>query len=240
MIQTGDIGRAVSRLCNAMRLYAEQCIRFKALFSVDKEEAIDNLDRAFDAKLEHFHSLYDCLKANGVLNLFTHGDSAAIILVRNARHHDKEGLFQSWNSLMIKHSGLRRMQGASFLLVGYSLTGNDGQLSEYYVRRSDFEHLLKSSSPFVRKPEGIRTRLRQDLAFDLIDQHAQKQRFPQEQVFVNLVPIFMSAISRVFAHLRTQGFSPSGYDDRVYFEHFGPEPLVDLRSPVFKVIKALT
>ena len=172
-----------------MRLYGEQAIRSNALASVDLEEAVDSLDRAFDAKLEHFHSLYDCLKTNGT-NLFGHGASATVILVRNARHHDRTGLFQSWNALMLKQGGLLRMQGASFLLVGYRLAGEEGGVSEYYVRRSDFEHLLRKPSRFIPKPEDLRMLLRQDLAFDVVDQYGHKHRFPQEQVFVNLVERF--------------------------------------------------
>ncbi len=62
---------------------------FGRLFKVDREEAIDNLDRAFEAKLEAFHSLYDVSKA--IFPYFEHGESAALIALRNAIHHRDHG-----------------------------------------------------------------------------------------------------------------------------------------------------
>lgn len=50
---------AVDKLSNTMRMYGEAKFKFEQLILVDKEEAINNLDRAFEAKLEAFHSLYD-------------------------------------------------------------------------------------------------------------------------------------------------------------------------------------
>lgn len=43
---------AVSTLANTMRLYVEAHLRFADLFKIDPEEAIDNIDRAFETKLE--------------------------------------------------------------------------------------------------------------------------------------------------------------------------------------------
>ncbi|MFL9764903.1 hypothetical protein [Vibrio cyclitrophicus] len=54
--------QALSKLANAMRIYGEAHMNFNRLKLVDAEEAIDNLDRALEAKLEAFHSLYDVTK----------------------------------------------------------------------------------------------------------------------------------------------------------------------------------
>lgn len=60
-------------------------MRFGSLFDIDREEAVNNLDRGFEAKLNAFHSLYDVSKS-----LFPYadfGDTALLIAVRNALHH---------------------------------------------------------------------------------------------------------------------------------------------------------
>ena len=56
-----------------MRMYVETHTRFGELFEVDPEEAIDNLDRTFEMKLEAFHTLYDVSK--GLFPYFRHGDT---------------------------------------------------------------------------------------------------------------------------------------------------------------------
>ena len=56
------IENAVSKLANSMRIYVEAQMRFGELFKIDAEEAIDNVDRGFEMKLEAFHTLYDVSK----------------------------------------------------------------------------------------------------------------------------------------------------------------------------------
>ncbi|WP_429145383.1 hypothetical protein [Aeromonas rivipollensis] len=76
---------AIDKLANTMRMYGEARCDFERLKFLDKEEAINNLDRAFEAKLEAFHSLYDLTKSE--FNYFEYADSALLILIRNAIHH---------------------------------------------------------------------------------------------------------------------------------------------------------
>ena len=67
--------QAIKKLANSMRIYAETHMDFQRLKTIDTEEVIDNLDRAFEAKLEAFHSLYDVTKDD--LDYFSYGDTAA-------------------------------------------------------------------------------------------------------------------------------------------------------------------
>ncbi|EJT6001814.1 hypothetical protein N3M21_004846, partial [Salmonella enterica subsp. enterica serovar Alachua] len=55
--------QAIKKLSNSMRVYVETHLEFHRLKEIDKEEAIDNLDLAFETKLEAFHSLYDISKS---------------------------------------------------------------------------------------------------------------------------------------------------------------------------------
>lgn len=56
------ITNAIGRFANAMRLYGEAFIRYRGLAAIDREEAIHNLDRAFEQNLESFHTLYEYRK----------------------------------------------------------------------------------------------------------------------------------------------------------------------------------
>lgn len=71
---------AVDKLSNTMRMYGEARFNFERIKLIDKEEAINNLDRAFESKLEAFHSLYDVTKSD--FNYFEHADTALLILIR--------------------------------------------------------------------------------------------------------------------------------------------------------------
>ncbi len=71
--------RAIEKLANQMRIYTEENVRFDALKKVDLQEAIDNLDRKFEAKLEAFHSFYDVDKA--AFDYFEHADTAVVVAI---------------------------------------------------------------------------------------------------------------------------------------------------------------
>ena len=70
-------------------------MNFNRLKSADAEEAIDNLDRAMEAKLESFHSFYDVTKE--LFDYFEHADTAVLILLRNAIHYRNHLLIKTWN-----------------------------------------------------------------------------------------------------------------------------------------------
>ncbi|MGM5092368.1 hypothetical protein ACD589_38015 [Rhizobium sp. 814_E9_N1_1] len=134
--------RAVAKLANSMRIYAEANARFNELKKVDLEEAIDNLDRAFEAKLEAFHSVYDVDRA--VFNYFDHADTALILMLRNAIHHRDHELFSSWNNTMAQDGGPHRFSGAEFLIASHTLVG-EAHVGRQLYKAEDFLFRLDPS-----------------------------------------------------------------------------------------------
>lgn len=134
---------AVDKLSNSMRIYAEASLNFYNLLKVDKEEAINNLDRAFETKLEAFHTLYDITKTQ--IDYFEHADTATVIMLRNAIHHRNHKLFKSWNSEMHLHGVFDKMKGAAFLMSSYQPNNEDCHVSQYYFKLSDFYERLDDS-----------------------------------------------------------------------------------------------
>lgn len=232
---------AADRFANVLRLYAESSMTVKSLFATDPVEAIDNHDRAFDALLAGMHSVYDAMTGKACpLNWFDHGEMAACILTRNARHHNLRGLFQSWNSLMLKQGGLKRMAGAAFLMVGYELIAGEGRISEYYVPWDDFRAMLAlpKAESRIKDSAAVQATLDRDCAFGCIDAHRTAERYPPAQVFVNLIPMVLNSATRVFSALKSAGLMPNGFDWRVYDEHFAAAPLTNLTVPTFKMLRA--
>jgi len=241
VVESLTIIAAADRLSNALRLYAEASLRAGALFAVDPEDAINNLDRTFDGVLAGFHSLYDAMGTCCGLDWHAHGDTLVCLLVRNARHHNAAGLFESWNCRMLKRGGLKKMAGAEFLLVAYTLQGEGGRVSEYYVPWDDFRARLampKAESK-ISNPLALQGILDTDCAFDTIRRKAAAERYPANQVYLNLIPIVMNATTRAFGALRSAGIAPQGYDSDVYANHF-TKPLADLCKPTFKALRAPT
>ncbi|WP_443692582.1 hypothetical protein ACRZ5O_33435 [Pseudomonas protegens] len=220
-------------LSNTMRLYAESSARIHALMEVDQEEAVANHDRAFEAKLESFHRLYDVTKNLPGFDYFNHADTSLLIVLRNALHHRDHSLFISWNRMMFSDGGVSSKAGAAFLIGEYERQAE--RSSRYPLPLHDFYQRLSHSS--LRRPDTLRKLWNDDLAFAKIADHAQQERYPAHQVYVDVLPVFCSALKRVTSWMHTAELAPVGFDSETYAAHFSRSPALDLRVPVFKIVR---
>lgn len=235
------IETAMHNLANNMRLYGEAHWRFESLVRADREEAINNLDRAFEANLEAFHTLYDVSKDH--FAYFDHGDTTLLIVMRNALHHRNHPLFRSLQSELWLAGEHDRWVGASFLLARHQMLSGAPSPMEHHFKLDDFRERLdpEGSSPFRdtfanRTNAERRWRLLDDgLAFHAIREKARNERYPASQVYVDLVPIFISSACRVFKAMQAAGAKFKGFDANAYKETFTSELEVDLRALEYKV-----
>ena len=95
---TTAIQHAWENLSNTLRLYVESHMDFAALYKVDRPDAVTRQDRALEAKLEKFHTLYDVTKHVPGFDFFKHADTSLLIVMRNAIHHRDHPLFVSWEA----------------------------------------------------------------------------------------------------------------------------------------------
>lgn len=204
-------------LANAMRLYVESRSRFKELLQVDKEEAINNMDRALEVKLEKFHALYDVTKSSPGFNYFGHADTSLVIVLRNALHHRDHPLFVSWNAHIGLDSGTQRFSGANFLLAS-TTPESCAEIARFYFPLHDFYASLEN--PRIRGSAAIRGLWDAELQFAAIAKEALIRGYPASHVYVDIMPAFMSAVRRVSHWLEVIGFQPKGFDGDTYFEHF--------------------
>ncbi|WWW34012.1 hypothetical protein V8017_12735 [Stenotrophomonas rhizophila] len=238
------VENAISRLANTMRIYGEAHMRFNDLFKIDPEEAIDNIDRSFEMMLESFHTLYDVSKH--LFPYFHHGDTALVIAVRNAIHHRDHPLFRSLQRrLHLDTGGVERWLGASFLLASHpTLHGAPIRMS-HHVRLDDLDARLNPSraSPyldtFVRGATAIArfSLIDSQLSLPPIRKYSSQHRYPGDQTYLDLVPICVSAIIRVFKAMKAADISFSDFDASTYIGPFTTEIAVDLSSQDFKQLR---
>lgn len=209
--------RAWEGLSNSMRLYVESRMRFKEIFAVDREEAIKNQDLAIEAKLEKFHTLYDVTKNLPGFNYFEHGDTSLLIVLRNAiHHHENHELFRSWNARIFLDGRIDRLAGAEFLL-GSTTPAEDDIIVRFYYLLNDFYTRLKA----LKNSEKQRNLWDSELQFALVAREGSEGRYPEDQVYVDVMPAFMSAVRRVRGWLDSTGFTPAGFDSETYYKFFG-------------------
>lgn len=244
MNSSAIIEDAISTLANTMRMYVEAHMRFGDLFKIDPEEAIDNIDRAFEMKLEAFHTLYDVSKK--LFPYFDHGDTALIITVRNAIHHRDHPLFRSLKRrLHLDEGGVERWLGASFLLASHPTLHGAPVLMSHHVRMDDIDARLDPSraSPYLDTFVGgtkAADRLKlidHQLGLPEIRKFRSQHRYPDDQTYLDLLPIFVSAVCKVFKAMKVAGISFKGFDARTYLIPFTSELEIDLGRQNFKQLR---
>ncbi len=233
---------ALDKLSNSLRIYAEVSAGFDRLKLIDREEAIDNLDRAFEAKLEAFHSLYDVSKSE--FEYFNNADTSLLILLRNAVHHRDHALFHSWNYEMFHNNGLKKNSGAAFLLASHIV--NDGAYTSRYLYKLDdiFDRVDDSrKSPYLESKMGFKNRMKllqqlnKELDFYSVTSQAKKEYYPSKQVYINIIPIFISAMSKVYCCFNDKGIDFSRFDSDVYVTHFSKVMEIDFEDIDFKQVR---
>ena len=226
-----------------MRMYVETHMRFGELFKVDLEEAINNLDRTFEMKLEAFHTLYDVSK--DLFPYFGHGDTAVLIAVRNAIHHRDHPLFHSLHRRLYLDTGLDRWRGASFLLASHPTLHNTPIQMSHYVRLDDLDARLDPScaSPYLDTIVGGEKAVRRMKVIDMqlklpaIRDRGLRDRYPQDQIYLDLMPILVSAVCKVFKAMKAAGIAFKGFDAETYAVSFTSGIEVDLGSPSLKRLR---
>jgi hypothetical protein len=87
--------------------------------------------------------------------------------------------------------------------------------------------------------EKLLNQLENDLSFGALKKYGQGERYPLKQVYINIIPIYISAVVKVFKALNDQGVRFVGFDANAYKEAFTNELSVDLGSFDYSTIRIL-
>lgn len=228
------IANALGRFANGMRLYGEAFLRYSGLVEIDKEEAIHNLDRSFEAALEGFHGLYDVSK--NLLNYHAFPETSLLISLRNALHHRNHPLFHSLLQTLWLGGDTESLHGAEYLIARHRTTGGAPSLMMHLVKLSDVYDRLdpRANSPYLKRmvrnnASGQFELIEAGLALTKVWCHTRAERYPDNQVYLDVMPVFKSSVSRVFAALVDARVPFKNHDENIYKQMFIEEVKVDLQ-----------
>jgi hypothetical protein len=148
---------------------------------------------------------------------FGHGDTSLLIVLRNALHHRDHSLFVSLNAHIGLGEGPERLLGAAYLL-GSTTPEDETQTNQFYFPLHDFYSRLPNAK--LKNPDAIKLLWDSELGFQSLAAAGANEGYPSEQVYIDVMPAFMTAVSRVSLWLEAIGFQPLGHDGKVYYEHF--------------------
>ena len=219
------VANAWEALANALRIYSEERRRMPSLLKVDREEAVVNVDRAFDQILEKFHAVYDLTKSIQPFKYFERADTSLVIVLRNAIHHRDHELFVSWNSAIMLNGGPEAKAGAAYLL-GSHTPWEEASLARFFYLLHDFYGRLQMPETKIKNAERLRAMWDRELDLAKLARQGRDERYSDDQVYLDVMGILVSAVSAVSRWLSEVGVTPAGFDGEVYLKHFGGLPTV--------------
>ena len=85
--------------------------------------------------------------------------------------------------------------------------------------------------------EKLLQQLNEKLNFHSITLQAINERYPSKQVYINIIPIFISAMLKIFCCFKDKGVDFSRFDSDVYAKHFTQVMDIDFKNIDFKQIR---
>lgn len=233
--QIQTVTAAAERLCNSLRQHAEAYLRRDQLWNVDKDEYIDNVDTAMTTRLNCIHSLIDALNTAGITcDPYDYADTLACLLIRNARHHNHNVLYDSFLKRMYKSEAIKFCHGIIYIHADYAKSDPTGSnWMDYFVCAKDFiDNIENQPGRFMSKRQEKLQLLENGIALGEIREEAIKNGVPLDRTYINLEPILMNSVTRLFRLMNSNGIPFEGYDSKIYSEHFIPNEIANLNETI--------
>jgi len=232
----GLISRRFESLAQSLRVFAEQSLRFRALFLIDAPEAVGNLDHAIDGILNAFHGLYDAVKieANDAFRFYDEPLCALVLRLRNARHHNQANGVRS-----IYRCARTEESRVNYLLIDFAAGDGEegGAFAEYYIAWADVLIALGlEREKYAASVAAGRNAIKAEIFENWCAGHGYSTR----QMFVNLIPVLSAAGSACIGPL-ARYIEPQSVEAEAFIKifqtvesaNFAQQDYVELTSAVF-------
>jgi hypothetical protein len=182
-------------LAQAFRVLIESNWSFQRLLTVDRAEAIGNLESGLNTQLNAFHNLYDSMAHNHIEpNWYMVPELLTILVIRNARHHNKANRIRT---IYNYHRQIMNdpTQPKNYFYVNFPAAPEEDGAGFFEVPISwgDIEVMLSLPKQESRLNPEIRERMRSYLNADAFEIAANQAGFLKEDIFINYVPFALNA-----------------------------------------------
>lgn len=217
------IDLAFEDLAQSLRVLLEADYRANrdGLLFVDRAEAVGNIETALSSVLNAFHSLYDAVeKQLGAqpVDWYKTGPLAVVLAVRNARHHNKANRIRSLYTYHAQEAE-RLTQMEQYVLVDFPATEEGADTFDVYVSWADLNVLLNLPREESRMGTATCEAIRGYLGSHKFKEYADHFDQPESKVFINIVPLLVSAAGTIVPHIR-EHLSGNSTESKFFAWHF--------------------
>lgn len=203
-------------------MFAEATFNFHRLITVDRPEACGNLDTAFTAILNSFHSLYDSIQVQlgtNIVDWYATPELCTILALRNARHHNMANRVRSLFTYHGRHDD-GPTTARNYLLIDFEKQEEDARVIEYFISWADIQTLLNLPRNVFRLREASRVLIKKYLNTDAIEHERIKREFHGEHVFLNAVPLIVNAGISILPYIKSHINRKLSTESDAFANHF--------------------
>jgi len=225
---------AFDDLAHSLRILLEAHIRAHGggLLTVDRAEAIGNIENALTAALNSFHSLYDAIKSETQappIDWYKNGPLATILTLRNARHHNHANKIRTLYNYHAREVA-NPSKLTSYVLVDFPAGEAGADTFDVFISWQDLKSLLSMPTKQSRLPEATSSLIRDYLHTGRFVDYAREYELTEQRVFFNVVPLIVDAAATITPLIKKQ-LTTLSMEGEAYAELFSDMPLADTENP---------
>ncbi|EJA7342699.1 TPA: hypothetical protein JG809_004781 [Vibrio parahaemolyticus] len=210
-------------LAQTFRVLVEADFRYKQLVTIDRPEAVGNVETAINAMLNAFHNLYDLMQQElgAPVDWYDTPELCVILAIRNARHHNKANRIRSIYNYHVQTAATPNTEHtyyyANFLA---NPEEEGGSFFDIPISWGDIKELLELPRDESRLRASASDIIRNYVNADLIESSAEEAGVDESDIFINFVPLAMNAGIKLHSYIESH-VNPQSVEATSFLDLFG-------------------
>jgi len=224
-------------LAQSFRVLIESHWDFHRLISIDRAEAIGNLESGINNQLNAFHSFYDQMNALELEpDWYLIPELLTVLVIRNARHHNKANRIRTLPNFH-RYMVTPPENEKTYFYVDTPETEDGGDFFDVPVSWSDIDEMLLLPRNESRLRPEARDRVRTYLNADKFEREAQEKGYSKEDIFINFVAFTHNAGVALYPYISDK-VTPDGdsTEAQYFFKHFETVEKGNTAEPVYSLL----
>lgn len=212
----------------ALRVNGEHILRFKTIFSMDENEAIENALLGFEGVLESLHRLYDLSKKNLSIDLYDDDCCHILLQIRNVFHH------LGGHPIRLGFEFINNDPHSPMTLLQYK-AAQERIPSELIISLFDLYTINNMPSEETRFKERTKNIFSQYFFFNQCKEYCISNEVDYKDSLVDIMPILIVASKRIAKELNGK-IELVGDDASFAMKHFLDVQSFILSNPIFSIV----
>jgi hypothetical protein len=233
-LKSNLIDNAYDDLAHGLRVLLEADFRANrdGLLFTDRAEAVGNIETAFGAALNAFHSLYDSIEKQlgaPLIDWYGTGELAVLLALRNARHHNHANKIRTLYTFHAREA-MRPDRMSQYILIDFPSPEEGADTFDLFLSWADFRSLLSMPSNQSRIRPSCRDVICSYLKTDKFASYAAHYGLSADKIFFNVVPLIVNG-AIVITPLIKPYLTGLSLESRTYSDLFDGMPPADTKTP---------